>query len=409
VLIVALAGVFLCGGLASFLGLSALLAGVAAGFAVVNRDWRDVRAFRALNDFEPPLYGIFFALAGAQLRMTELIAAGAIGAIFVIARAAGKYLGAWAGARSAGMPREQARVVGLGLLPQAGLAIGLAYLVRQDASLEAIRGTVINLVVASVVVNELIGPPLVRVMAVRAGEVPDIADGSKMRPAPGELESVDIVPWTWLKLEPPARSHGFVLACLSAPATVRGLTRIATVLGHSYSALPLAVHVITTEASDDFWASAPDQETVGLFRLADEEARNLGYELNTEVEFGDEVSEAILRVAETENVQAIVLGHPLARQAPRFSRIVDAVARDSLCPVVIVKFAGALHTERILVPVSTAEEFAVVRPVLCALAGIEEHRITRLRLMPPETSAGELEKSLEDLSGWYMCEACPGR
>lgn len=408
VLVAALAAVFFCGGLASFLGLSALLAGVAAGFAVVNRDRRDVRAFRALNDFEPPLYGIFFALAGAQLRLAELIAAGAIGTVFVLARAAGKYFGAWAGARSAGMPREQAAVVGLGLLPQAGLAIGLAYLVRQDASLEAIRTIIINIVVASVVVNELIGPPLVRVMAVRAGELPDEADAGKLRAAPGELESVDIVPWTWPKLEPPARPHGFVLACLSDPATVRGLTRIATVLGHSYGALPLAVHVITTEASDDFWASAPDQETVGLFRLADEEARSLGYELNTEVEFGDEVSEAILRVAETENVQVIVLGHPLARQAPRFGRIVDAVARDALCPVVIVKFTGALHTDRILVPVSTPEEFAVVRPVLCALAGIQEHQITLLRLMPPETSAGELAQSLEDLSGWYMCEGVPG-
>jgi Kef-type K+ transport system membrane component KefB/nucleotide-binding universal stress UspA family protein len=408
VLIVARGAGFFCGGLASFLGLSALLAGVAAGFAVVNRDRRDVRAFRALNDFEPPLYGIFFALAGAQLRLAELIAAGAIGTVFVLARAAGKYFGAWAGARSAGMPREQAAVVGLGLLPQAGLAIGLAYLVRQDASLEAIRTIIINVVVASVVVNELIGPPLVRVMAIRAGELPDEADAGKLRAAPSELESVDIAPWTWPKLEPPARPHGFVLACLSHPGTARGLTRIATVLGHSYGALPLAVHVITTEASDDFWASAADQETVGLFRLADEEARGLGYELNTEVEFGDEVSEAILRVAETENVQAIVLGHPLARQAPTFSRIVDAVARDSLCPVVIVKLAGALHTERILVPVSTPEEFAMVRPVLCALAGIEEHQITLLRLLPPETSAGELDKSLEDLSGWYMCEGVPG-
>ena len=408
VLIVALAGVFLCGGLASFLGMSSLLAGVAAGFAVVNRDRRDVRAFRALNDFEPPLYGIFFALAGAQLHLRELATAGAIGAAFVVMRAAGKYLGAWWGARAAGMPPKLASSVGLGLLPQAGLAIGLAYLVRQDASLEAIRSIVIDVVVASVVVNELIGPPLVRLMAVRCGELPH-AEETAARPAPpSELDEIDVVPWTWPKLEPSARPDGFVLACLSQRATARGLTRIATMIGHSYAATPLAVHVVQAHGGEDFWDSGADQETVALFRIADEEARNLGYELNTEVEFGDEVSEAILRVAATENTQAIVLGHPLARQAPRFSRIVDAVAREALCPVVIAKFAGALRTERILVPVSTSEEFAMVRPVLCAFAGIEEHQITLLRLMPPETNAGELDKSVEDLTSWYMCEDVPG-
>ncbi len=409
VLIVALAGVFLCGGLASFLGLSSLLAGVAAGFAVVNRDRRDVRAFRALNDFEPPLYGIFFALAGAQLHLRELAASGAIGAAFVVMRGVGKYLGAWWGARAAGMPRKLASSVGLGLLPQAGLAIGLAYLVRQDASLEAIRNIVIEVVVASVVINELIGPPLVRLMAIRAGELPDADEGGPSSASHGQLDAIDIVPWTWPKLEPAARPNGFVLACLSHPGTARALTRIATMIGHSYAAAPLAVHVVRAHGIEDFWDSGADQETVALFHVADDEARSLGYELNTEVEFGEEVSEAILRVAEIEEAQAIVLGHPLARQAPSFGRIVDAVARDALCPVVVVKLAGALHTERILVPVSTPEEFAIVRPVLCALAGIEEHQITLLRLMPPEVSVSEMEESLEDLSGWYMCEGVPGK
>ncbi|MGM0494297.1 MAG: cation:proton antiporter, partial [Armatimonadota bacterium] len=54
VLVVALATIFLCGGIAFQLGLSAILAGVAAGFVVVNRDRRDVRAFRVVSDFEPP-------------------------------------------------------------------------------------------------------------------------------------------------------------------------------------------------------------------------------------------------------------------------------------------------------------------------------------------------------------------
>ncbi len=170
VLVVALAAVFFTGGLASFAGLSPLLAGIAAGFAVVNRDRRDVRAFRALNDFEPPLYGLFFALAGAELHLKGLLAAGVLGIAFVLARAAGKYLGAWLGARSADLPRQQSNLIGLALLPQAGLAIGLAYLVRQDPALESLRTIVIDVVITSVVINELIGAPLVRYVAIASGE-----------------------------------------------------------------------------------------------------------------------------------------------------------------------------------------------------------------------------------------------
>ncbi|MGC9320044.1 MAG: cation:proton antiporter, partial [Armatimonadota bacterium] len=355
VLVVALAAVFFVGGLAQFLGLSSLLAAVAAGFAVVNRDRRDVRAFRALNDFEPPIYGIFFTLAGAQLHFQELMAAGLLGLVFVLARGAGKYFGAWLGARAVPLEPERASSIGLGLLPQAGLAIGLAYLVRQDPTLEPIRTLVINLVVASVVINELVGPPLVRLMLLRAGEVGDMQleeAGEESVPAARELAGIDVVPWTWPRLQPPSQTGGSVLIGVSHPNTAAGLTRIGVLLAHHYAAEPTAVHVATSEHQEDFWDSVADREAVTLFRMADEEARSLGYRLDTEVEFADEVALGLLHAAEESDAQAIVLGHPLASRAARFGQIVDNLARDALCPVVVVKFVGPLHTERILVPVS---------------------------------------------------------
>ncbi len=407
VLVVALTAVFFCGGLATFVGLSPLLAGVAAGFAVVNRDRRDVRAFRALNDFEPPIYGIFFTLAGVELHLSELVQAGAVGAAFVLARAAGKYLGAWLGARAAGLPKEQAGSIGLGLLPQAGLAIGLAFLVRHDASLEPIRNTVINVVVASVVINELVGPPLVRLMLLRAKEVPEHASGSTLQPAPSHPDGMEIVPWTWPKLTPPKHPDGYVAASISHPATVAGVTRIAALLSHHYRAVPLAVHVVTEDV-ESFWETGPDQETVALFRLARREAASLGYDLSTEVEFADEVAAGILRTAESQNSHAIVLGHPLAAQAPAFGRIVDAVARDALCPVVVVKFSGALHTERILVPLSWQDDFRTVEPMVCALGAVSEHQITLLRLMPPETQEPELRAYETEMLDWAARLNVPG-
>lgn len=410
VLIVALAAVFFCGGFAEYLGLSSLLAGVAAGFAVVNRDRRDVRAFRALNDFEPPIYGIFFTLAGAQLHLNELIASGLLGTVFVLARAAGKYFGAWIGARSVPLPPERAAAIGIGLLPQAGLAIGLAYLVRQDPTLEPIRTLVINLVVASVVVNELLGPPLVRMMLVRVGEVGAPSAEAEVRPAPAtsELDTIDVVPWTWPKLTPHSTTGGSVLIGVSHPRTAAGLTRIGVLLAHHYVADPTAVHVATAEHPDDFWDSVRDQEAVALFRIADEEARSLGYPLNTEVEFADDVALGILNAANETDAQAIVVGHPLVRTAPRFGRIVDALARDALCPVVVAKFIGPLHTERILVPLSSPEDYLVVRPVVTALGAVEEHQITFLRLMPAEIGVQELREAEQEVQQWQECDRMPG-
>ncbi len=407
VLVASLAAVFFCGGLASYLGMSALLAGVAAGFAVVNRDRRDVRAFRALNDFEPPLYGIFFALAGAQLHLGELAAAGALGAVFIIARAAGKYFGAMLGARSADLPKSVASSIGLGLLPQAGLAIGLAYLVRQDPSLDAIRSFVINVVVASVVINELVGPPLVRLMLLRAGEVPE-GEASGVTEEPHALDGIEVMPWTWPKLTPATSPDGCVVAGLAHPGTAAGVTRIATLIAHHYHAVPVALHVVTGHGSMDFWAEGADEDAVALFRIADNETRSLGYPLDTEVEFAGDVAQGILRAAEETNADAIVVGHPLVKRAPRFCQIVDGLARDALCPVVVVRFAGPLHTERILVPFSTPEEFAIVQPLTCALGAVMEHQITLQYLTPPETRADDLEVARTDVLSWPGAREIPG-
>ncbi len=409
VLVVALAAVFFCGGLATYLGLSPLLAGVAAGFAIVNRDRRDVRAFRAINDFEPPLYGIFFALAGAQLHLQELLAAGVLGLIFVLLRATGKYAGTRLGALSAGVEPEKAALLGLGLMPQAGLAIGLAYLVRQDPALADIRTLIINLVLASVVINELVGAPLTRFMLLRAGEARE-RDAELPEPsdAVGSFAAIDIVPWTWPKLKPVAHTGGTVLIGVSHPETAAGLTRVGVLLAHHYAAEPTAVHVATADAADDFWDSAADQEAVALFRQADAEARSLGYPLDTEVEFADEEAHGLLRVAEDMDAQAIVVGHPLSRRVARFGRMVDHVAHEAMCPVVMVRLIGALHTERILVPVSCLEDYLTVRPMVEALGKIEEHEITFLRLMPAECPSPELLKAEKEIESWPQCEEMPG-
>lgn len=394
VLVVALAAVFFSGGLASHLGLSSLLAAVAAGFAVVNRDRRDVRAFRALNDFEPPVYGVFFALAGAQLHLAEMASAGVLAVVYILTRAGGKYLGATWGGRSAGLEPMRANSIGLGLLPQAGLAIALAYVIRQDPSMDPIRSVLLNIVVASVVFNELLGPPLVSLMARRAGEVPVGPAGEKETPAIVVTTS-DVGPWDGPPLEPPAHPDGYVLFGLSHPGRAVAMTRLATLLSHQYRALPLAVRVVVGEHQEDFWNSNADPATLNLFQLARTEAKGLGYPLKTYSEFAEETAEGILGAAEAVRAQTIILGHPLARRAPEFARIVDSVARDSSCPVAVAKLTEQVRLKRILVPLSAMTELPIVLPIVSALGIVPGNEITFLRLMPHETSAKELETRAE--------------
>ncbi len=394
VLVVALAAVFFSGGLASHLGLSSLLAAVAAGFAVVNRDRRDVRAFRALNDFEPPVYGIFFALAGAQLHLGEMASASILAAIYILARAAGKFVGASWGGRAAGLDAARANSIGLGLLPQAGLAIALAYLIRQDPSMDPIRSVLLNIIIASVVFNELVGPPLVGLMASRAGEVP-VKSPPEKETSTTVVTASDVGSWDGPSLDPPSHPDGYVLFGLSHPGRAAAMTRLATLLSHQYRSLPLAVRVVVGEHQHDFWHADADPETRNLFQLARREAEALGYPLKTYSEYAEETAEGILRAAEAVQAQTIILGHPLARRAPEFARIVDSVARDSLCPVVVAKLTERVRLKRILVPLSDMTELPIVLPVVSALSIVPGNQITFLRLMPRETAPPELESRAE--------------
>ncbi len=398
VLIAALSAVFLTGGLAELLGFSAMLAGLAAGFAIVNRDRRDVRAFRALNDFEPPIYGIFFALAGAQLHLRELIAAGLVGAAFVLGRALGKAAGAYLALRSL-RRTELPPALGLGLLTQAGLAIGLAYLVRQNDALATIRTAIINVVVASVVINELVGPALVRWILAAAGE--GATPEERARP-PIHIDA-RVVPWTWPKLKPPERPVGTVVFGVSHPDTARGLARIAVLLANYYRARPLGVRVLVGMEPEDFWGGQLDVETRHLLEAARRESEEMGYPALTTVEFAPSVAEGLVQVAEAEGAQAVVLGHPLRGTSAEFRRVVDAVAREVTCPVIVAKFSGPLHTERILVPFARIEELLTVRPVICALAAVAQHELTLLMLLPPETGTAERIAAEREIREVAMC------
>jgi len=171
IVVIVLGFVLVTSGITISLHVSPLIANMMMGFVLVNLSAKNARVMRILEPLSPPIYAAFFALAGTELNVRTLAASGALGAVYLIARAVGKYSGAFLGTAAAGESRTTRNYLGLGLLPQAGVAIGLI-LVLQDT--EAFMhlpymAQMVNIVLASILVNEVIGPPLTKLALERSG------------------------------------------------------------------------------------------------------------------------------------------------------------------------------------------------------------------------------------------------
>jgi Kef-type K+ transport system membrane component KefB len=168
VLILVTGCVLLCVGVALVLELSTLLASLAVGATMVNLSADSRRLFHALSSSDPPFYAIFFVMAGSDLNLGLLKTMGVLGIAYVLARAAGKLIGAKIGARREGMEDVVQRMLGFCLLAQAGLALGLVLTInRRYPEYAPAVGTI---VVAAVAISELFGPVAVRLAIVHSGE-----------------------------------------------------------------------------------------------------------------------------------------------------------------------------------------------------------------------------------------------
>lgn len=167
-LILLIGCVLLTVGLATALDLSPLVASLAVGATMANLSGKSRRLFEALSRTDPPLYVIFFVLAGADLDLSLLPSLGAIGLVYVLCRAGGKLIGARYAAVRTHFPDTVQRLLGFSILAQAGLAVGLVLVTRQR--FPDIAPTVTAVVLGAVVVFEIAGPLSARVALDRSGE-----------------------------------------------------------------------------------------------------------------------------------------------------------------------------------------------------------------------------------------------
>lgn len=168
---VAVAAVLLGSALASIWNLSSLLLCMAIGAVLVNLR-KDADELLEITDaWTPPLFMLFFVLSGAELDLAVVPTVGLLGVVYMVARSFGKYFGSFLGATIAKSSPNIRKYLGLTLLPQAGVAIGMA-----QVALNALPeyGTQIQAVVlTATLIYELIGPVITKLALTAAGEIQD--------------------------------------------------------------------------------------------------------------------------------------------------------------------------------------------------------------------------------------------
>jgi Kef-type K+ transport system membrane component KefB len=165
----ALGIVLLCGGLAAWLQVSYLIAAITMGAVITNLARHHEHPFHAIEGIESIFMLVFFVLAGASLEIGALPAVGLMAAVYLLCRSGGKLGGAWLGTRIGGAAPDRLYWMGAALLPQAGIAIGMALVASNH--FPQYHQIMLPIVIASTVIFEIVGPVFTR-LALRhsAGE-----------------------------------------------------------------------------------------------------------------------------------------------------------------------------------------------------------------------------------------------
>jgi Kef-type K+ transport system membrane component KefB len=179
ILLFMISSVLLVVGISIWLHLSVILASLVFGTATINLEHTHAEhVSKTIDRVSPILYILFFVVVGARLDIRLVSEIGLVAIGYLVFRALGKMSGAYLGARISNSGENVQKYLGMTLLPQAGVAVGLALSIAtkvsnlgtEGASLEA---TIITTIIATTLVVQLIGPILTKLAIFRAGEVTD--------------------------------------------------------------------------------------------------------------------------------------------------------------------------------------------------------------------------------------------
>ncbi len=164
--------VMLTFGAAELIGASSLLACLFLGVVLANlTPDKDEIVESAFVNVRDAIFAVFFTLAGMHLDVEHLGEAGVIAGLVFTGRLVGKLAAARLAMGLAHATRRLRSYLGMALVPQAGVAVGLLLLVQDDPALSSISSVVLTTGLAVVTANEIVGPWLTRIALTRSGEV----------------------------------------------------------------------------------------------------------------------------------------------------------------------------------------------------------------------------------------------
>lgn len=184
-LIVTIGVVFIMTGLAILLHLSPLLANMLMGAVLINLSSGNHRLFKQIEPLTPPIYALFFVIAGIEINPAVFLNKTVLFAslFYVIIRAVGRHAGCYFGCLACGLPPPTRRNLGLCTLSQGGIALGFVLLIRtsplvtgmpESDPLFGIFPQLVNIILASIFINEIASPFFLKSAIVRGNEMENL-------------------------------------------------------------------------------------------------------------------------------------------------------------------------------------------------------------------------------------------
>ncbi len=162
----------LCYGCAGILGADGLLSTMMMGIITVNFNIKRDKIFKILERYtEEIILVLFFTISAMHLDLSVLLSNYLFIFMFVIFRSLGKYSGTFLGGRISKSSATVQKYTAGGLIPQGGIVIGLALLVKQNAAFGSFSDIILNVVIGATVIHEIIGPIISKFALKKAGEI----------------------------------------------------------------------------------------------------------------------------------------------------------------------------------------------------------------------------------------------
>lgn len=162
----------LCYGLAGKLGADELLSTMVMGIIVVNFSLKKEVVFKILERYtEEFIFVLFFTISAMHLNFSVLISNYMFIILFVVFRTTGKYCGTFLGGKLSKASPAILKYAAGGLIPQGGIVIGLALIIKQNPVFHSVSDIILNVVLGATIIHEIIGPITSKFALQKAGEI----------------------------------------------------------------------------------------------------------------------------------------------------------------------------------------------------------------------------------------------